>query len=67
MGCGFSLGWVGVHSVMIGWAWWHEAGAFLPVLVGLLLFFAGLPLLFWGAARIVETFKPPDPDQDLIV
>lgn len=55
--------WSGFHSVLIGWAYRLEMGAWMPIFVGLLLVLAGLPLLVQALRQVKQAIWPPEPDR----
>ena len=58
--------WIGQNSLLIGWAYHAEKGAWLPQVTGIVMIIIGLPLLVAALSQIVRHLRNPDDDEDEI-
>ena len=57
--------WVGQNSLLIGWAYHMEKGAWLPKTVGIVMMVIGLPLLVTSLSQIVRNLRSSEDEDEI--
>jgi ABC-type nickel/cobalt efflux system permease component RcnA len=60
-----ALLWIGQNSLLIGWAYHAEKGAWLPKTAGVVLMLIGLPLLVNSLGQISRNIRSNEDEDDI--